>query len=205
VNARALPQQKMSATEFLAWAERQAGGRFELVDGEVVAMSPERVRHTVVKLEVAVALREAIRARGLPCQVFSDGVAVVINDHRTREPDASVQCGLDVDLDALALQAPSIVVEVVSPSSERDDSGVKLIDYFSVATIEHYLVVYPDPAVRAVVHHQRVQGGVRTRVARSGEEIVLDPPGFSVAVAALLGPVSLGAAPGAEPSPNSNR
>ncbi len=188
MNARALPTHKMNVEEFLAWAERQPEGRFELVDGEVVAMSPERVRHTIVKLEVAIALREAIRARGLPCQVFSDGVAVVIDDHRTREPDASVQCGVEADLDALTLQAPSIVVGVVSPSSERDDSGVKLLDYFSVPTIQHYLVVYPEPRVRAVVHHYRDQGGIRTRAARPGQEIVLGPPGFSVAVDALLGP-----------------
>ena len=53
----------------------------------------------------------------------------------------------------MILEAPLIVVEVVSPSSERDDSDAKLVDYFSVASIQHYLIVFSEK--RVVVHHQR--------------------------------------------------
>jgi Uma2 family endonuclease len=191
VNAPVVPKAKMTVPEFLAWAETQPRGRFELVDGVVVAMSPERVRHAVVKLEVVLALREAIRDANLPCAVLTDGPAVVINNHKTREPDASVQCGIDLDLDSMVLQAPLIVVEVVSPTSERRDSGVKLADYFSVASIQHHLLVYPEPDTRLVVHHRRNESRIDTRIARPGEDIALDPPGFSVPVVALLGPSSI--------------
>jgi Uma2 family endonuclease len=185
----ALPTQRMNVPEFLAWAEAQPRGRFELVDGEVVAMSPERLLHTFVKLEVAVALREAIRAARLPCIVFTDGATVVINDHRAREPDASVQCGVDIDLNSMVLEAPLIVVEVVSPTSVRDDTSVKLVDYFSVASIQHYLIIKSDE--RLVIHHRRKEGGIETHIAQDGD-IVLNPPGISVPVAALLGPMPPG-------------
>jgi Uma2 family endonuclease len=177
----------MNVAEFFAWAETQPRGRYELVDGVVVAMSPERARHNLVKLAVARALEDAIRAAKLPCIVFADGMAVVINRHMTREPDASVQCGVEVDLNSTIVEVPLIVVEVVSPSSERDDTGVKLVEYFSVPSIQQYLIVYPER--RVVVHHQRNgESGLKMRIARPGEDIALDPPGFSVAVAALLGP-----------------
>jgi len=193
MNMPAVPKTRMNVTEFLAWAEAQPKGRFELVDGEVVAMSPERLRHNLVKLEVALALREAVRAANLPCVVFTDGVAVVINDHMTREPDASVQCGVGIDLDSMRLEAPLIVVEIVSPSSERDDSGVKLVEYLSVPSIQHYLITYPEK--RIVVHHQRNgQGILATRIANPGDNIALTPPGITVSVAALLGPLPPGGA-----------
>lgn len=181
-----LPKQRMKVPEFLAWANEQLDSRYELVDGEVVAMAPDRLRHNLVKLEVAVALREAVKVAGLPCTVFTDGAGVVINDETSRLPDASVQCGIKVRPNRMVLEAPLIVVEVVSPSSEQQDLGAKLIEYFSVPSIRHYLVVVPEK--RAVVHHMRNEGGgLSTYIGRSGD-IVLNPPGMAVPVTALLGP-----------------
>jgi Uma2 family endonuclease len=194
MNAPALPKQRMKVPEYLAWAETQSRGRYELVDGEVVAMAPERLRHNLVKLAVARALEDAVKAAGLPCTVFTDGATVVINENTAREPDASVQCGVDFDLDSMILEAPLIVVEVASPSSERHDLGAKLVGYFSVASIHHYLIVLPEE--RVLLHHQRSVGAdIVTRIAHDGE-IALNPPGMMVSVAAMLGP-SVSSAEGA--------
>jgi Uma2 family endonuclease len=192
VNAPVVPKVRMKVDEFLAWADAQARGRYELVNGEIVAMSPERARHNLVKFAAARALRDAVLAAKLPCTVFTDGVAVVIDDRNTREPDASVQCGIDVDLDSMTLEAPMIVVEVASPSSERVDTETKLVDYFSVASICHYLIILPEQ--RVVVHHRRDEGGkIETRIVRDGD-IALTPPGMTVPAALLLGPTIAGGA-----------
>ena len=191
MNAPGVPKMRMKVDEFLAWADGQAHGRYELVDGEIFAMSPERARHNLVKLAAALALRDAVRGAKLPCTVFTDGISVVIDDQNTREPDASVQCGVEVDLDSMVLQAPLIVVEVASPSSERVDTETKLVDYFSVASICHYLIILPEQ--RVVVHHQRSDGGkIDTRIVRDGD-VALTPPGMAVSIAALLGPTIAGA------------
>jgi Uma2 family endonuclease len=191
MNAPIVPKVRMKVDEFLAWADGQAHGRYELIDGEIFAMSPERARHNLVKLAAALALRDAVRGARLPCTVFTDGISVVIDDQNTREPDASVQCGVEVDLDSMVLQAPLIVVEVVSPSSERVDTETKLVDYFSVASIYHYLIVSPEHGV--VVHHRREDAGrIETRIVRDGN-IALTPPGMTVPVAALLGTTNPGA------------
>ena len=79
-----------------------------------------------------------------------------------------------------------IVLEVASPSSERVDTETKLVEYFSVPSIRHYLIVFSEK--RVVVHHQRKEGGdIVTRIAHEGE-VVLTPPGMMVPIAALLGP-----------------
>ena len=178
---------RMTVPEFLAWAIAQPRGRYELVQGEVVAMAPERARHNLVKLAVARALQDAVSCAGLPCTVFTDGMTVVIDQHTAREPDAAVQCGVAIDPNSMTLDAPLIVVEIVSPSSERDDTGRKLVEYFSVPSIRHYLIIHADKKV--VVHHARGQAGeIATRILTAGD-VDLTPPGLSVPVLELL-PVS---------------
>jgi len=178
-------QRRMTSEEFLKWADTQAEGRFELVDGQVVAMSPEQIAHTRTKSAVWRALSLALEEAGLPCEAFADGVSVVTGPYKTREPDASVQCGGVDDPTALALDRPLIVVEVVSPTTEADDHGAKFAEYFSVATIRHYLVV--DGEQRTVLHHRRSDdGSIETKALRDGW-IEFDPPGFKVAVHDLFG------------------
>lgn len=174
----AQPKQKMTVDEFIPWAMAQTSGHFELVQGEIVAMAPERARHNLVKLAVARALQDAVKKAKLPCTVFTDGMTVRIDKHTAREPDASVQCGGKVDLDSVVLDAPIIVVEVVSPSSEHDDTGSKLAEYFSVPSIQHYLIV--DPFRPALIHHARGEGdAIATRIY-SGGTIVIRPPGLEL-------------------------
>jgi Uma2 family endonuclease len=180
----AQPKLRMTVSEFLAWASAQPGGRYELVRGEVVAMAPERARHNLVKAAAFRALDDAVKRAGLPCTVFTDGMTVVIDNEHSREPDAAVQCGVATDLDSMILEAPLIVVEVASPSSERDDTGDKLVEYFSVPSIRHYLIVNPGKSV--VIHHARNDtGDISTRISSSGE-ITLAPPGIVLEVGQLL-------------------
>ncbi len=188
----AQPKIPMTMAEFLDWAAAQPSGRYELVQGEVVAMPPERVRHNLTKGTVYRALGDAVARAGLPCTVFTDGMTVRIDERTAREPDASVQCGVEQDDSAVVLDAPMIVVEVISPSSERADTSQKLVDYFSLASVRDYLVV--DPKQRAVIHHARdAAGSIHTLILRDGE-LDLTPPGMKVPVANMLPAKAAGAA-----------
>ncbi|MGO9473940.1 MAG: Uma2 family endonuclease, partial [Rhodomicrobium sp.] len=69
----------MSADAFLAWAERQEQGRYQLARGEIQAMAPERAEHGDVKRRVANALEAAIKEKGLKCQAFVDSLGVKID------------------------------------------------------------------------------------------------------------------------------
>jgi len=181
----AVPDRLLTSDEFIDWAMRQPRGRYELVGGRVVAMAPERTKHNLAKIAVLLALREGVRRAGVPCQVYTDGMTVVIDKHHSREPDAAVQCGRQPDEDATIMDAPVIVVEVVSPSSERDDTGNKLVEYFSVASIQHYLIVNTEKQV--VIHHHRQEHEILTHIAgQDAGDLRLDPPGFAVSAAALL-------------------
>ena len=87
-----VPSPRMNVDEFLVWAEGQPG-RYELVDGEVIAIAPERVRHAQVKFAAQTALVRAIENAGLPCWMLPDGMTVRIDASTAYEPDALVYCG----------------------------------------------------------------------------------------------------------------
>lgn len=172
-----IPNKRLTVAEYLAWGEGAPAGRYELFRGEVVEMAPERAHHNLLKGEVFVALRDAIRRAGLPgCTAYTDGMTVVIDEHTAREPDALVQC-TPIDLDSLIADEPVIIVEVASPSSEGSDLTTKFAEYFSVASIQHYLIVDLNALV---IHHRRqTDGQILTRIIRDGD-IQLDPPGLIV-------------------------
>jgi Uma2 family endonuclease len=177
----ALPKRtKMTVDEFLAWAETQ-DGRWELFDGVPVAMSPERVIHVRVKYRVVRALETAIEAEGRPCEVLLDGVAVRVDTHRSYQPDALVYCGPSLQGDTLEVPAPVVVVEVLSPSNAMKDLRDKLVGYFMVPSIVHYLIVDPDS--RLVIHHARNSDAIATRILNDRSSLKLDPPGLEMAVA----------------------
>ena len=112
--------------------------------------------HGRVKFSAAIGLRNAVLAAGLPCEVFSDGMAIRIDAQATYEPDASVVCGPRAPADALEIDSPVIVVEVLSPSTAAVDHGRKLSGYFSLPSVQHYLILNPDRG--AVLHHKRGVG-----------------------------------------------
>ena len=181
----------MTVEEFLPWAEGR-DGRWELHDGvpvmissaEPVMMAPERAAHIRTKFGAAKALERGLVMAGLPCEVFADGMAVRVDARTTYEPDASVVCGPRVPADAIEIDNPVIVVEVLSRTTAAIDHGRKLSGYFSLPSVEHYLILDPDR--RVAIHHKRGSGdAIETRV-RSEGVVRLDPPGFEVAVEALF-------------------
>jgi Uma2 family endonuclease len=193
MNVSLVPKVRMNVDEFLAWSERQPDDRYELVDGEIVAMTRDTIGHNRAKFAACLALYNAVRAAKLLCQVFIDGVGVKINEKTLRIPDVVVHCGVELDPNAMIVESPVIAVEVVSPSSERDDVNTKFMDHFTVARICHYLILFPER--HAVVHHERnVTGKIESRIVKDGD-IALVPPGMTISVAALLG---LPSADGAE-------
>lgn len=168
------------------WAEAQPRGRFEWVDGEVIAMAPKRVNHARVKGRIWRALDRAVEAAGLDCEALPDGITVEIGEHTDYEPDAVVNCGDRIDGDEIAATRPVIIVEVLSPSTRSVDTGRKLADYFTLESLRHYLVVRADKP--QVVHHARdVVGTIITRIVTDGE-LQLDPLGISLNVADFYPP-----------------
>lgn len=173
----------LDVPSFLEWV-RNRPGRYELHNGEVVAMSPARVQHGVGKFAIQRALLAGVREAGLACHVMPDGIAVHVSDQKWYEPDALVYCGAEAQEDEIKIDNPLIVVEVISPSTAGIDEADKLLGYFSLASVHHYLIVHMKE--KRVVHHQRRSDDtLLTRIITAGP-LRLDPPGLTVDLTELL-------------------
>jgi Uma2 family endonuclease len=101
----ALPRHRMTADEFLVWAEAQPkeAGRFELWDGEVIVkrgptgqQQSERARHWEAKFSIATALKAAVKKSGLRCYAVPEGASLRVTDSRGFEPDRARRASITV-------------------------------------------------------------------------------------------------------------
>ena len=181
----------MTTDEFLRWSARRDDGRYELEGGWVIAMPSESVGHVRAKRRVEAALALAIGKAGISFYSLPDGVAVRIDERRAYEPDAVVAPLPYPPDDALEIDNPVIVVEVLSIWSIKRDLTAKVVGYARVPTIEHYVVIDRDE--RQVLHFRR-KGDVLVPPEAphvAGDTLRLDPPGLAVAVVDMLGPAPL--------------
>lgn len=173
----------LTVNEFLAWHNKQAG-RYELHNGDVVAMAPERLGHVEVKSNVHQALRNAIKRAGLPCFAVADGIAVHVSETKWYQPDALVYCGERADRGVTKIENPMIVVEVASPSTAGIDTQDKLLGYLALPSVHHYLIIEPDGL--PLLHHQRQSADTFLTRIVAGGSLRLDPPGIEIDVTELF-------------------
>ena len=180
------PAARMGREAYRAWANRQDRGRFERVHGVVVAMAPERANHNLAKGNVRDALRRAVRQARLPCQVFTDGMTLEVEDS-DHEPDCVVRCGGErLPGDAIAVPDPLIVVEVLSLGTSAMDRAWKREEYFRLPSVRHTLIIWADRP--RVAHHRRADGGSIDTVILTAGLIRLDPPGIEIQMEDIYAP-----------------
>jgi Uma2 family endonuclease len=83
------------------------------------------------------------------------------------------------------VEDPIIIVEVLSPLSDKDDTGRKLALYLNIPSLRHYLVI--DQERRQIVHHARrddLGGAFLTNIAPP-DPLRLDPPGIEIPLGAF--------------------
>jgi Uma2 family endonuclease len=127
----------MSLDEYLAW-EEQSPIKHEYVAGEVYAMSGVTVRHNLITLNIARSLHGVARQRG--CHILATDVKLRAAADRIYYPDIMMVCGAAAGV-ALIVDAPSLVVEVTSPSTRATDRREKLDAYVRLPSLRTYLVV----------------------------------------------------------------
>jgi len=159
----------MSFDEYLAF-EGQSPLRHEYVAGEVYAMVGGTTRHNIITLNICRHLHSAARSRG--CRVFASDVKLQVAD-RIYYPDVILACGEAAEVEQI-VEAPTLVVEVTSPSTRATDRREKLESYREVASLQVYLIV--EQRRRHVLVYTRDAGGDWSREEIVGDGDVSIPP-----------------------------
>jgi Uma2 family endonuclease len=134
----------LTPQEFFAWIHGQEA-RYELVDSEVVMVPGAGRRHNAIVVNLIAAVRP--QTRGERCQTFTGATYVATAASTRRMPDMGVDCG-EPDQDSLMADKPSLVVEVLSPTTGGFDLIVKLAEYQNLPSLDFILFVDAEsPAV----------------------------------------------------------
>ncbi|MBK9442636.1 MAG: Uma2 family endonuclease [Comamonadaceae bacterium] len=132
---------RLTAEDYLA-GEMASDIRHEYVDGEVYAMAGAGEPHNLIALNVASRLRNLVR--GGPCRVFISDMKLHVADWDAfYYPDVMVVCDAR-DTQTHYKELPSLVVEVLSPSTESIDRREKMLAYRTLPSLREYLLIAQD-------------------------------------------------------------
>ena len=128
-----------SAEEYFA-LEEKSPVRHEFFEGEVFAMAGASIAHNTIAGNVYMACRQALR--GQNCRVQMEAVRLAVEENRHYAyPDVMVSCDPHDQHESQQLHSPLLLVEVLSPSTEAYDRGLKFNQYKKLPSLRHYLLV----------------------------------------------------------------
>ena len=175
---------KVTEEQYLAM-DRAAEFRSEFLDGEVVAMSGGSMHHTLLGANLIGELRAALKKT--ECRTLTSDFRVRVSPHMYAYPDVTIVCGKPILADKRQdiLLNPTVIFEVLSPSTEYRDRGIKLRRYREIGSLTDYILV----AQEQIGIEQYTRGDASTWTLRDyqrAEDILHIPSiGVSVPLAAI--------------------
>ncbi|MEM1118574.1 MAG: Uma2 family endonuclease [Bacteroidota bacterium] len=180
----------LTASEFFAWEAEQLD-KHEFYHGEVFSMAGGTPEHALIGANAVANL--AGRLRGGPCRVFSSDLAVELEPGgHYAYPDVTVVCGpVERSEQGPAVTNPTVVVEVLSPSTAGWDRGGKAEAYRRIPSLQAIVFVATD---RRQVEALAREGGRWVLVEPTDAGVLpLDAIEAGLDVGALYEGVDLGA------------
>jgi Uma2 family endonuclease len=138
-----MARQFVTPEQYLA-DERRADFKSEYIDGEVYAMTGASLAHNTITSNLMMGMGEKVR--GGPCRPFSSDMRVKTAD-AFLYPDLVVVCGAPVienDGGNDNLLNPTLILEVLSPSTEAFDRGAKFAHYRTLPSLQAYVLIAQD-------------------------------------------------------------
>jgi Uma2 family endonuclease len=164
---------RMDKPAFLAWVQEHEG-RYELAGNRVVMMTGGPRGHAILVRRLATALERRLDSKRWT--VLTSDFGVDVGPSTVRYPDVVVDVagGQFKDLTATG---PVLIAEIISPSSARDDLGVKAEEYVRLPTLSAYLVLAQD--------EPKAQVWLRTAEGFSPKPRILEGRDAAIGIASL--------------------
>lgn len=137
----ALETPRYTPDQYLEW-ERAAPVKSEYFDGQIFAMAGASEAHNLITLNIAGELRQQFK--GKPCRTYSNDMRVKVSESGLYTyPDVVVVCGERVFSDAVqdTLENPTVIFEVLSPTTEAYDRGAKFAQFRRLPSLQEYVLV----------------------------------------------------------------
>lgn len=176
------PTRKATWTDYQGWDDDT---RWEIIDGHPYAMTAPRVSHQMVCGELHALLHAHFKGRR--CKLFLSPIDVRLSEHDVVQPDLIVVCDRSQITDTHIEGPPSLVVEILSPSTERHDR-VRKLRLYARAGVKEYWLLQPNPALAEVLSLEG--GSFRIAGVYTETDILTSPlfPELFLSLSEVFGP-----------------
>lgn len=155
--------------------ERDSLVKHEYYNGEIFAMSGGTEAHSLIAGNAHAALHSQLRRRA--CRVYQSDMRIKVQQTGLNTyPDVTIVCGQPQFTDEIrdTLVNPTLIIEVLSPSTERYDRGMKFQNYRTIDALQDYILIAQDH--QHIEHYSRQETGQWLLNEVSGSEATLDIP-----------------------------
>jgi Uma2 family endonuclease len=133
--------QQMSVEDFLALDREKLDQKYEFRNGQMIAMAGGTANHGILIGNTYALIHSHLRKS--PCFAFVEGTLKIEDDCFL--PDIMVTCNeQDLTENKTYIEHPKLVIEVLSPSTERDDRRDKFLNYTNCLSIQEYVLINWD-------------------------------------------------------------
>ncbi|OHC75248.1 MAG: hypothetical protein A3G18_03145 [Rhodospirillales bacterium RIFCSPLOWO2_12_FULL_58_28] len=144
---------RMTVEEFLAW-DGDADTRYELAGGEVFAMAPPSVAHGGIIVNLAINVGTKLRP---PCKAIAEvGICLPDRDDTFYQADLAVSCSPRTPGEHY-LEAPVVIIEVLSPGTAGFDRGTKVPDYRTIPSVRE-IALASSTEIKLEIWHRTPDG-----------------------------------------------
>jgi len=168
--------------------------KYEYRDGVVVAMAGGSADHSRIAINVIRALEDGLGDR--PCLVYNSDMAVRLSASAYTFPDATVTCDERDQGRVTEIQAPLVLVEILSDSTERDDRTDKFALCRTCPSVQEYVLI--ATRYQGVEVYRRAPGDWTAHTYKHGETVELKSINVQIPVSSLYRRTSVAAPPAPE-------
>jgi len=184
-----LAMKPMTLDEFLRWDDGTET-HYELVGGFPVAMAPPAAAHRMLAVRLVSQIDTAL-SRRRPCNAqIEAGIVRTDRADTYFEADIAATCEHH-EFGQQALKEPFLIVEILSPSTERHDRRMKLPIYRQIETVQEILLIASDGLYAEL--HRRSGAQWVTEISRGADaRLTLASVGIEIPLAELYDGIALG-------------
>lgn len=129
---------KLTAKQFYAYEEQHPDQKFELANGQIIAMAGASGNHATICMNLANQIYNHFDRTDSPCQVYQSDIRLKINENTIRYPDVLVDCGGTIHMEATSVV---LTAEVLSKSTAYIDLRQKIDEYKSLASMQEIVII----------------------------------------------------------------
>jgi Uma2 family endonuclease len=166
----------VTVDEFLAF-EGERDARYQLVRGVIIAMAPARALHSEMVVRLGGRMSAALPAH---CRMVAEaGIRPPDRDDTYWQADLALNCR-PRQPGEISVESPTLIIAILSPSTEATDRLLKLADYRRMANVQHILLVAIDAV--AIEHWRRAGDLWQVRDLGPGDSLAIDDVSITIAL-----------------------